>query len=356
MRKIIITAFLLSIILLTGCEIESTSMKVSDENLIKFLPVLVDEFSGDGDYYHISKNIEIESSKDIKTAVITGEVKNNFIGGTGAEYNYTMRLTVTDEALVQTYSGSRLNESDFDEVVLLKLPLEINRSWTFTTQNKAGQKQKVTATIQDIFNSGKGVKVRYETKDGYFEERTLYEGHGVVDFVRQVMYKDESSVTGYHSAFKIPSSDLGDDLSAIIEPSSNNEVNTSTENTDGEEENEQEFPLKVIEIPVAYYNLILGFEQAWVNYITNESDDLLKFVDVDTPAYIKIDAVERPAETGMSFVKYYPYELSIDGDFIIINIVETFSTEENSNIKNKVSYTISNAATLPKIYDFEVIK
>ncbi|GAB6106181.1 hypothetical protein [Fusibacter bizertensis] len=360
MKKIIITAVVLSVFLFTGCGIHSDINRPSDERLLKFLPVNGEEFLGDGDYYHVTKEIQFEKDDGKESAVITGEVKNNFAGGTGADYNFTIRLEVTSQELVQTYTGNRLNDSDFDRVILLKLPLEADQSWSFTATNKEGKKQKVTATITEIFNDGKGIKVRYETKDGYFEERTLYEKHGVIDFLRQVIYQNESTVTGYHSVLEIVKDDqasassnstnASDDLTSdvSIDATIDSSMDTTTDT--------QVFPMKVIDLPIAYYNLILGFEQAWTGYVSNSSDDLLKFVEPDTPAYTKMMEVDRSSDIKMNFVKYYPYEMTTENNYIVINIVETFTTEDQITIKNKVSYTISNADTIPKVYDFEVIK
>lgn len=364
MKKIIITAVVLSVFLFTGCSIHSDANIPSDEHLLKFLPASGEEYLGDGDYYHVTKEIQFEKEDGMESAVITGEVKNNFAGGTGADYNFTIRLEVTSQELVQTYTGNRLNDSDFDRVILLKLPLEVDHSWSFTATNKEGKKQKVTATITEIFNDGKGIKARYETKDGYFEERTLYEKHGVIDFLRQVIYQNESTVTGYHSVLEIVKEDQasasskstteGDDITSDV--SMDTTIDSSIDTTTDTTTDAQVFPMKVIELPVAYYNLILGFEQAWTGYISNSSDDLLKFVEPDTPAYTKIMEVDRSGDIIMNFVKYYPYEMTAENNYIVINIVETFTTEDQITIKNKVSYTISNADTIPKVYDFEVIK
>ncbi len=364
LKKITITVILLIIMLFSGCGINSNINITSDEQLLSFLPVNGEEFSGDGDYFHVSKQIDLSKEDGFAIAYVKGEVKNNFTGGTGFDYNFTITLKVTNQEIIQSYEGSHLNESDFDEVVLLKLPLELDKSWTFSTKNKAGKKQKVIATITEIFNNGKGIKVRYETKGGYYEERTIYEKHGVVDFVRQVNYKNESTVTGYHSALEIVkinneatsdnSLDEKDNLTEELTSDINNA--SMSETTGTEATGSQDFPTVVIEVPIAYYNLILGFEQAWSSYINNSSEDLLKFVDENSPAYQKIMEIDRSSNPMLEFVKYYPYEMTIDGDVIVINIVETFITEDKTTIKNKVSYKIANANTLPKVYDFEVIK
>ena len=364
LKKVAITVILLTVTLFSGCGINSNINITSDARLMAFLPVNGDEFSGDGDYFHVSKQIDLGKEDGFDIAFVEGEVKNNFIGGTGFDYNFIITLKVTNQEIIQSYEGNHLNESDFDEVVLLKLPLELNKSWTFTTKNKAGKKQKVTATITDVFNSGKGIKVRYETKDGYYEERTIYEKHGVVDFVRQVNYKNVSTVTGYHSSFEIVkiNDDATNDFSTDEKDNLTAELTTEPNNASTSESIEsgaiisQDFPIVVIEVPVAYYNLILGFEQAWSGYINNSSDDLLKFVDEDSPAYQKIMEIDRSSNLVLEFVKYYPYEMLVDGDVIVINIVETFINEDKATIKNKVSYKIANADTLPKVFDFEVIK
>jgi hypothetical protein len=322
-----IIVIVLTLFALVGCSFNQEVVVPPDPELVEFLPTFNERYTGDSGYYHVVETIEHESTPNTEVAILIGEVKDNETVITKADFDFTITLTVDSDKMEQTYNGSRLNESNFDKLVLLKKPLEVGNTWTFNAKDVSGSKWKVTGEITSINESENEVTIKYSTKDGYYEERVIQKGRGVTDFVRMLVFKNESTFTGYHT-----------EKASIA----------ATEKATTPEE-----PLK---IPVAYYNLILGFEQAWSDYVKQDNDALLNFVSMDSPANEKIKAVSRDANTAIEFVRFYPVELAEIGTMIEIKVIEIFKTIDEIKIENKVLYQIVIEKSEPKIYDFDIIK
>lgn len=329
----------LTLLISVGCSSYQTKAVPPDKALIEYLPTVNESYIGDSAYYHVVENIELESTPDSEIAILSGEVKDNATTITKDNFDFEIVLTVDAEKIVQTYSGSRLNESKFNTLILLKLPIEVGNTWTFTTQDDSGKKWKVTGEITSVDETGDELVVRHSIKDGYYEERVLKKGRGVTDFLRLLVYKNEKTYTGYHAE---QSSISGEEIA-----SSPNETNESNETMETAES---------LKIPVAYYNLILEFEQAWSGYVKGENEALLKFISEDSPAYEKIKAVPQDPDTAIAFVRFYPYEMSENGSVLSIKVVEIFKSETEEPIENKVLYQIVIEKGVAKIYDFENIE
>jgi len=314
----------LPLLISVGCTMAKSEVLPPSTSLLEFLPAVTDRYTGDSGYLHVIEKIERESSAETEIARLSGEVKDNSPAIIVDDFDFEIILTVDADKIVQTYSGSRLNESNFDSLVLLKPPLEVGNKWTFTAKDLYGSKWKVTGEIKEIDASGDVLTIRHSTKDGYYEERILQKGRGVTDFLRVLTFKNESTFTGYHAE------------------------NASIATTEKE--------IDVLKIPVAYYNLILGFEQAWPEYVKQENDDLLKFISEKSLAYEKIKAVSRDANTAIDFVRFYPYEMTEEGAIIGVKVVEIFKTTEEDSVENKVLYQIIIEKGVAKIVDFKQVK
>lgn len=328
--------WIIVLLILTSCGRTPYNLNPPNETLLAFLQNTVDSYTGDSNYFHVVKTITNEASNSV---TLTGEVKNNSTGGTKSEYEFEISCSVDGDRMIQSIEGTRLNDSDYNEVVLLEAPLEIGHQWHYKAIDYDGKKVTFNAEIIDVWKNGDAVKVRYETKEGYYEERTLFKGHGTIDFVKGISYKGTSIITGYHSAFDLESvSDLESTTSVEIETSS--EVPTV------------DIPLVSINIPVSIYNLLLGFNQSWDGLINDGDDAVWKLVEEASPASDKLSAVDFSEEKGYRFSKFYAYELYEEKPYVVVSIVETYIDENQNEIRNKVTYWISDSDTVPKIYDF----
>jgi len=337
-RVISLVILIITMIILMACGAVSEVTVAPDAQLVSFLPSYNESYTGDSSYFHVVKSIETESTDTRTVAIIKGEVRDNSTSKMTKDFTFEVKLSVDHERIRQTYDGNELNETVFSDLVLLERPIEVGHLWTFNTTNDTGKKVKVTGEIIKVESEGEVVTIKYSTKDGYYEERTLVKGRGTTDFTRLVVFKNERSITGYHSEIGVSTSvSAPEDPMNSTEPTKENEI------------------LNEVKIPVAAYNLILGFDQAWSPFIKKENDDLLKFIAMDSPAYEKINAVTRDSATAIEFIKYYPYEVSTDETYTIVKVVETFKTAENEVVENQVQYKIIVESGIFKIYDFEIV-
>lgn len=315
--------------LFTGCSSTEPS-KSPDASLVSFLPLEGGAYSGDGDYYHLVTAIEaIDASETDKRVgvILKGEVSRQT---QDRDDRFEISLMVEGDTLIQNTLGKQLNDSPLLEVVLLKAPVEEGRKWLFVTEDLEGKRQKITATILEVDDEGKRVKVHYEGKDGYYEERTLVHGLGVADFVRTVLYKGDYALTGYHL-------DRGDWVDT-----------TGKLGSEGASDSEDQ--VKRIEIPTKAYALIWGFNQAWVKKWQGIDDSILTFVAPESPALEKINAITEPSDDVLSFVEFIPFEMTEEEGLVIISVLERYEDQVGLITENRMKYTLSLDY---KIWDFE---
>ena len=314
------------LILSTGCDRNSNQeLTPYDQNLAEYLPNEPAAYSGDSDYYHVVKSIEPLETTSQMQVTVTGEVLDNSTGISHKDFSFQMTLTVDDKEITQICTGSELNESIFDRIVLIRKPIEVGGKWTFTALNKEGKKVKVDAQILEMDEQGT-LKVSYSTKDGYQEERIIKKNLGVTDFIRLVTFNKESTWTGYHLE---------------------NEALVSSKS--------QELPQE-ISIETKFYSLILGFEQAWFKYISLENEDLLTFLKDESKAIEKIKSLERNESYIYEFVSFYPYDIVEEDSQIRIKIVEQYADSKQKLSYNQLLITIEHIDDVFKISDFERIE
>lgn len=310
----------LSIIyLMAGCSSPSEQPQSPDASLLSYLPDKEGIYLGDGDYYHVITEIETMNQSDSENRAgitLKGEVNRQTQGN---DDRFEIALWVDGDSLIQTTTGRLLNDSPLSEVVLLKAPVEVGRKWLFVTEDLEGNRQKITATILDVDDENSRVNVRYEGKDGYYEERTIERGLGVTDFVRTVLFKGEYALTGYHLENVEPSTSASDEIDRI-------------------------------EIPTKSYALIWGFNQAWVKKWQGIDDSILTFVAPESPAIEKINAITESSDDVLTFVEFIPYEILDEEGMTKISVVEHYEDQDGNVTENRLKYTI----TLDnKIWDFE---
>lgn len=326
MKKLTMLILLGILICNTGCDRKSNQESTPyDQSLAEYLPNEPAAYSGDSDYYHVVKSIELLETTSQKQVTVNGEVLDNSTGISHKDFSFQIKLTVDDKEITQISTGSELNESIFDKVVLLRNPIEVGAKWTFTALNKEGKKIKVDAQILEIDEQGT-LKVSYSTKDGYQEERIIKKSLGVTDFIRLVTFNKESTWTGYHLE---------------------NEALVSSKS--------QDLP-KEISIETKFYSLILGFEQAWFKYISLENEDLLTFLKEESKAMEKIKSLERNKDYVYEFVSFYPYEIVQEASLIRIKIVEQYTDDKQKLNYNQMMITLEQADEVFKISDFERVE
>lgn len=320
---------MLCVLILGGCSKEDKEIDnvVPDPLLLAFMPESLSGYSGDGGYYHESKRIESVSEAEGYWYYVSGEVKDNLTGYSKIDFKYQLNYLVNADKIIQTHEGVALNESAFTSIELLKLPIEKGHTWVFMAVDQTGKSVKVTGEIVEVSDDGTHVVVKHHTKDGYYEQRDLIKGLGVTDFIRQVIYKDESTLSGYHI-----------DREAVITP-----VDNETE-------------IEGIELSDTLYELILKFENAWPLYVIEADDMIFETVLPDSNAEQKIMSIIQMPTYDLEFVQFIPYEHVVVGAVHIIYVREALKDLSESVIENNIMFTIIEEADDFKIIDFEFIK
>ncbi|WP_176718818.1 hypothetical protein [Caloranaerobacter ferrireducens] len=157
-------------------------------------------YSGFAEYGHqmVLKDIINLNNKIIYSVkgnvfdVSNGEAKGNF----GLEIIYT----IEEGKLIQRKTGEKIMDSIFNELILIKTPLEKGNEWNQKLKDKEGNLHHLKCYIENI-NEEKGVKtysVIYKDLDSnYYEKREIQEGVGIVTFERPYNQNEDSFTIGY---------------------------------------------------------------------------------------------------------------------------------------------------------------
>lgn len=312
---------------LAGCTFEQMEKGAPDELLISYLPEAPSFYEGDSGYYHAVQSLDRSETETDVIVVLKGEVRALTSAKRLTDHLFEVTLKVNSDELTQQTVGDKLNDSDFESLVLLKAPLEVGHSWSFWTKDRQGKHTKVTGIITDMDEATGAMTVRHSTKAGYYEERKIAKKLGVTDFIRPVTFKKESAITGYHRV-------------------------ESEYQTDEPIDARQERIL----IPSRIYALILGFNQAWSRYVSGIDSEVFDFVMPDSEASKKMTAIIPSEMEAVEFVSFYPYEISFEGGGATVYVLETYTTESEGNVESKVAYTIIDVETVPKIINFISIR
>lgn len=312
-----------ALLFMVSCTDEQNEIGKPDEVLISYLPEVPYQVEGDGDYYHEVQKIEtLETEKDV-TVIMQGEVKALTSAKHLKDHQFEVKLKVTGEDMTQFAVGDKLNDSEFEPLILLRAPVSLGNKWSFWTKDRQGKHIKVGAEITSYDEESGNLTVRYTTKGDYYEERQFRKGMGVTDFTRLVTFKNESTITGYH----------------LIETG------------DGVNVTEDNLPDRVL-IPSRYYALILGFNQAWSRYLNGKDTDVFDFVVSESEASKKMTALSTEDFKAVVFVSFYPYQITRAEEGAIVHVVEQYEADSGEVLINKVKYQILEVDGIPKIIDF----
>lgn len=317
-RKIVLwLMIILALVAMTGCKKDEaeTSDGLLNQELMNLMP---DEgfqwaYIGSAEYYHemVLDNITKDEFQAIMK--VTGEVEDVSGGDSNKDYGIEIYYTVTDNAIVQRKTEEMMLDSEYDEITIIKTPLEVDNEWTEEIRDKNGDKQTITAQIYEVNESDRGMeyKVLYQNKDtGYTESRVIMEGLGVIGFKKSVKLDGESYQYGYALYGKnsgyLASSQQDDDTSETTDTDDTNTDDADTsdaddtdstdvdnddsgdtsESTDTSEDNDQdEQDTPAVDEKEAVRTAIRNFNNAWIEYVNNNDQDFFDYVVKNSTAY-----------------------------------------------------------------------
>lgn len=304
-------------------DISQPSDSEGGSELMAFYPEASAVYRGPGDYYH-----EISGAIREKGAVrIVGEVQNSGQVSLAASA-FEILWTTQGDQLLQAYTGAALEESRFQEhLVLLTAPLELGRSWQFSAKERSGKTRQVTATLVEVAEDLSAVTVRYETSGGYYEVRTLERGKGTTAFRYPIDYEGMQVISGYELSSE----------PARFMPSPYDDMPPLPEE---------------VSIPYAVKDVIRTFERAWGDYVKSPdpAHDIFKCIEPESAAEAVIQTV---ISADLSYVYAYPYAFESRATSLSVSVVEIFQQTSGERTVQKMRYYLREGEDgILRIYDF----
>jgi len=121
-------------------------------------------------------------------------------GESDSDYTLNLEYSVKSDAIIQTKTEEMMLDSDYDEIELIRTPLEEGNTWNQEVSDPEGGETTLKSTITSIEDTEEGMvfTVRYEDiNSDYYEERKIQEGLGVISFEKLMDLEDDSYPMGY---------------------------------------------------------------------------------------------------------------------------------------------------------------
>lgn len=159
-------------------------------------------YSGFAEYGHVMKLNSIDKKGGMFTFNIKGQVDDPS-GGEAKNRDYGLQLSyiINNGVLTQLKKETTMQDSKFDKIELIRLPLEKGTKWVQTVKAKDNTSAVLDCVIEDI-NTLDGVKIYtiiYQERDSfYYEKRNIKEGVGVLLFEKIFVTDDQRFPAGYY--------------------------------------------------------------------------------------------------------------------------------------------------------------
>jgi len=178
-------------------------------------------YLGSVDYGHDMEITSIIKDEAATYYEIEGYVHDLSDGESDADFSIALEYILQPNVIIQTKDEETMLDSDYDEIELIREPLEEGNSWTQEVESEDGTAVTLESTITrvEVTEDGTILTVRYEDPESdYFEERQIKEGTGVIYFQR-LMYGDDTTYEMQYSVFEkgtgldieVPFSDISED-------------------------------------------------------------------------------------------------------------------------------------------------
>ncbi|MGI5838037.1 MAG: hypothetical protein ACOX8W_00015 [bacterium] len=201
----------LAALFLSGCAGESVappdeSLAAVEEANAEMLRLLPDReayqwlYKGFAEYGHTMQIKVIDRGMNDYRYYITGTVHDMSDGESAQDFSLRLIYRIRDGVLWQQKSEQVMLDSDFNNIELLRPPLEEVAVWTQRQTDKAGRERELECRITDIAGKegAKEYTVEYRERDSdYYERRVIKEGVGIVSFEKLLIAPGTPVVAGY---------------------------------------------------------------------------------------------------------------------------------------------------------------
>lgn len=151
---------------------------------------------GFAEYGHWMQLDEITRAEGGTVYRVSGMVDDMSEGEGGGDLSISLKYLVTDSAITVVQRSPLAMDNDFQEMELLRLPLETGSSWTQVAINKDGEQVELFCEIEEMEENL--ITVRYSRTDSpFYQLRIFEEGIGVVTFETLYMSPDDNFEIGF---------------------------------------------------------------------------------------------------------------------------------------------------------------
>lgn len=144
-------------------------------------------YNGSYEYGHQMTIDSIETNPDTAQTIfnISGQVEDMSSGESMKDYHLNIKYIVSNASIIQQKSDEMMMDSLFNEIEIIKLPLDKNSKWEQTVHKEDGTTTVLNCKIEKIvIDEGKKVySILYDDANSdYYEKRELMEQVGIISF------------------------------------------------------------------------------------------------------------------------------------------------------------------------------
>jgi len=166
------------------------------ENLLPDQPGFEWTYWGFAEYGHRMWLESVEETETGRIYRISGMVEDVSDGEAPGDYSMTLRYVVSDSVLSVVQLAQRTMDNDFEEMELLRLPLETGNRWVQTVVDGSGEEVELVCEIEEM--AGGKLTVRYSRTDSsFYQLREFEEGLGVTRFAKLYIFPEGSFEMDY---------------------------------------------------------------------------------------------------------------------------------------------------------------
>lgn len=254
-------------------------------------------YKGTGVYYHEMILEDIISSDQSVYYKIKGEILSDEKNSNYNDYLTEIRYIVSQKGWQQELQQSKLLDSKYKGMYLLKFPIEEDNIWEEKVLDFDDNRKTITGKIEsiDIIEGEKIITVSHSEKNSdYYELRKIKEGIGVVEFEKNIKINEEDHILGYS---------LDDFYS-----------------NDGS----IKFQIKTF---------LTDYNKAWENYYNNQEPDIFDFIDKNSALASNISEFKKTDNTKIVFLglvvksvlkERNQYHVEVDESFRVIRGEEEY--------------------------------
>lgn len=313
----LVSRFLLVMIiifLIIGCNNEN-DIKTKERlgNIKELTALLPDEkatwtYKGTGNYYHEMILEDIITSDQSIYYKLKGEILSDKTNSYYDDYLTEVRYVISRKGWQQELKQSKLLDSKYKGMYLVKFPIEENNAWEEKVLDFDNRQRVITGKIEaiDYTEDHKVITVKYSEKNSdYYEIRKIMTKKGIVEFKKYTKVNEAYHTLGYSlESFFYNDNSIESEIKAFL----------------------------------------VDYNKAWANYYNNEDTKILDFIEEGSFLRSSILTFDKNEKTEITFLDLSVETIETNERQYKIKVEETFIIKNNgeeSIQKNTQKYTLT---------------